>query len=93
MSSGLYHFPAASLQMLPLPAVSLLHTPTLQKVVIFLFAEFQPFFFKSQVEFICVQDGLIVIEPNLGGQMKPEPLLFCHLASLPLHEFLKFLIS
>ena len=65
----MYHFPAVGLKRLPpctvylliYPLVSLLHTPTLQKVVTFPFVEFQLYFFISQVEFIGDQDSLKVI--------------------------------
>lgn len=54
--------------------------PTLQKVVIFLLVEIQINRLTSQVEFMCVQNGLTDIQLTSRDQMKQGPLLCCHLA-------------
>ena len=75
----LYHFLVTYLWWLPLPFVYLQvfllkiqcsSPPTLQKVVVFLLVEIEKNLLTSQVEFVCVQNGLIDIQLNSRDLMK-----------------------
>lgn len=65
------------------PQIHISAPSTLQKAVTLQIAEFQIYFLIPQVEFMCLQNGLLDIQLNSRGQMKRGLLLCCHLASLP----------